>query len=74
MAEKIGEKVAREVIATGGRERTDTVYHRVAAAPGHKRFDRELNASEWPTAGPVASQPASMKVVWKHDAAPGMKE
>lgn len=74
MAEKLAEKVVREVISTGGRERTDSINHRVAAAPGHKRFDRTFDEKEWPTSGPVSSQPSSMKVVWKHDSAPGAKE
>lgn len=72
--EKMGEKVAREVISTGGKQRTDVVQHRVAAAPASPRFDRTYSEAEWPVSARVPAREAQVKVVWKHDAAPGMKE
>jgi hypothetical protein len=72
--EKMGEKVVREIISTGGKQRTDAVHHNLAAAPGAPRFDRTYSEAEWPGSARVQPRAAQVKVVWKHDAAPGMKE
>jgi hypothetical protein len=69
----MGKKVA-ESLAGNSSMPTNRVVDKMSSAPNPTRFDRTFDSAAWPTSAPAREQPTPMRVMWKHDAAPGAQE
>lgn len=69
----MGKKTA-EALSKNSSMPTNRVVDKMSETADPARFDRTFDAAAWPTSAPARERPMPMKVMWKHDAAPGAQE
>ncbi|TXH11836.1 MAG: hypothetical protein E6R03_14025 [Hyphomicrobiaceae bacterium] len=69
----MGKKTA-EALSKNSSMPTNRVVDKMSTAADPVRFDRTFDSAAWPTSAPAKERAMPMKVMWKHDAAPGAKE